>query len=70
MQGNMCRIMELGVKSPLGKKVGESSFKRYIKGFAWLDMRQDWAIWLMIKVREAVIRLNKVIKIHDNAITT
>ena len=70
MQGNMCKIMTLGGNSPPSKKVGESSFKRYIKGSAWLDMRQDQAIWLIIKVREAGIRLNKASKTHDHAITT
>ena len=33
-------------------------------------MRQARAIWLIIKVREADVRLNKEIKTHDNAITT
>ena len=33
-------------------------------------MRQAWAIWLIIKVREAGVRLNKARKTHDNAITT
>ena len=33
-------------------------------------MRQDLAIWLIIKVKEASINLNKEIKTHDNAITT
>ena len=39
-------------------------------GSAWLDMRQDRAIWLKRNVREAGIKLNKVGKAHDNAITT
>ena len=33
-------------------------------GFAWLDMRQARAIWLIIKVREAGIRLNKANKMR------
>ena len=33
-------------------------------------MRQDWAVWLILKVMEADIRLNEVGKAHDNAITT
>ena len=33
-------------------------------------MRQTRAIWLILKVREVGIRLNKEIKAHDNAITT
>ena len=33
-------------------------------------MRQAQAIWLIIKVRESIIRLNKGRKTHDNAITT
>ena len=40
------------------------------KGYAWLDMRQAWDIWLIIKVNEVGIRLNKERKTHDNAITT
>ena len=36
----------------------------------WLDMRQDRAIWLILKVREADIRLNEAGKAHENAITT
>ena len=39
-------------------------------GSAWLDMRQVQAIWLILKVREAGIRLNEVGKSHYNAITT
>ena len=66
MQGNMFRITTLRGKSPLGKKNGESSCKRYIKFSAWMDMRQAWAIWLIIKVREAGIRLNEAEKSHDN----
>ena len=33
-------------------------------------MIQAQAIWLIIKVRKSTIRLNKVGKTHDNAITT
>ena len=33
-------------------------------------MRQARAIWLIIKVREVSVRLNKERKTHDNAITT
>ena len=33
-------------------------------------MRQYQAIWLIIEVREADIRLNKESKTHDNAIIT
>ena len=33
-------------------------------------MRQDWAIWLKLNVREVGVRLNKARKSHDNAITT
>ena len=33
-------------------------------------MTQARAIWLIIKVKEANIRLNEVGKTHDNAITT
>ena len=70
MQGNMYRIMTIGGKSPPDKKWGIKLLKIYKKGSAWLDMRQAWAIWLIIKVREADIRLNKESKTHDNAITT
>ena len=69
MQGHMCRIATLEGKSPPGKN-RESGYKGYTNGSAWLDMRQSWAIWLILKVREAGIRLNKVGKAHDNAITT
>ena len=69
MQGHMCRITTLEEKSPLGKN-GESRCKRKKNGSAWIAMRQAWAIWLIIKVREANIRLNEAGKIHDNAITT
>ena len=33
-------------------------------------MRQAWAIWPIIKVKEAGIRLNKASKTHNNTITT
>ena len=33
-------------------------------------MRQNWAIWLKLNVKEADIRLNKAGKADDNAITT
>ena len=33
-------------------------------------MRQAQDIWLILKVREASIRLNEAGKAHDNAITT
>ena len=56
--------------SPPGKKWGIKLQKIYKKGSTWIDMRQDRAIWLIIKVREADIRLNKESKTHDNAITT
>ena len=70
MQGSMCRIMTLGGRSPTGKKWGIKLQKIYKLGSAWLDMRQARAIWLIIKVREVGIRLNKASKTHDNAITT
>ena len=38
--------------------------------FAWLEMRQAWAIWLKLDVREASVTLNKAGKAHDNTITT
>ena len=69
MQGYMCRILTLGGKSPPGKN-GESSCKIYIK---WLCMaRHETSLGYMAnnQVREADIRLNKVGKTHDNAITT
>ena len=69
MQGYMCRISTLGGKSPPGKK-GNQAAKDIKNGSAWLDMRQAWDIWLILKVREAGIRLNKAGKPHDNAITT
>ena len=50
--------------------MGNQDAKDIQNGSAWLDMRQDRAIWLIIKVKEAGIRLNKANKTHDNAITT
>ena len=69
MQGYMCRIATLRGKSPPGK-IGNQAAKDIKYGSAWLDMRQARAIWLIIKVKEASIRLNKARKAHDNAITT
>ena len=69
MQGHMCRIATLRGKSPPGK-IGKQAAKDIKYGPAWLDMRQDRAIWLILKVREANIRLNEAGKAHDNAITT
>ena len=63
------RISTLGEKSPPGRK-GNQAAKDIENDSAWLDMRQARAIWLIIKVREAGIRLNKASKTHDNAITT
>ena len=69
MQGHMCRIATLGGKSPPGEKIGNQDAKDIQNGFVWLDMRQARAIWLILKVREASIRLNEAGKAHDNAIT-
>ena len=65
----MCRIATLEGRSPLNK-IGNQAAKDIKYGFAWLYMRQAQAIWLKLKVREAGIRLKKVGKAHDNAITT
>ena len=65
----MCRIATLGGKSTPGK-IGNQAAKDIKDGSAWLDMRQDRAIWLKLKFREAGVRLNKVGKAHDNAIKT
>ena len=70
MQGHMCRITIFRGKYPLNKKWGIKLQKIYIKGSTCLDMRQARAIWLIIKVREADISLNKSSKTHDNAIST
>ena len=70
MQGDMCRITTLRGKSPPSKKWGIKLQKIYIKGSAWLDMRQARAIWLKCNVRGASIKLNKTGKAHDNAFTT
>ena len=67
MQGNMSRITTLEGKSPPGKKWG---IKLQKKGSSWLDMRQARAIWLILQVKEAGIRLNNASKAHDNAIKT
>ena len=69
MQGYMCRIETLGGKSPLDK-IGNQAAKDIKYGSTWLDMRQARAIWLILKVKEASIRLNEAGKAHDNAITT
>ena len=50
--------------------MGNQAVKDIYNGSTWLDMRQYWAIWMIIKVREAGIRLNEARKTHDNAITT
>ena len=65
----MCRIVTLGGKSP-PSKIGNQAAKDIKYGSAWLDMRQARAIWLILKVMEARIRLNEVGKAHDNVITT
>ena len=57
-------------ESPLPVKIGNQAAKDVQNGSMWLDMRQDQAIWLILKVKEAGIRLNEVGKTHDNAITT
>ena len=69
MQGYMCKIATLGGNSPPGK-IQNQDAKDIKDGSAWQDMRQSRAIWLILKVREASIRLNKVGKSHDNSITT
>ena len=70
MQGYMCRIATLGGNSP-PSKIGNQATKDIKDGSAWLDMmRQAQAIWLKLKVKKADVRLKKVGKAHDNAITT
>ena len=69
MQGYMCRISTLRGRSPPGTK-GNQVVKDIKNSFAWLDMRQDRAIWLKLNVRRAGIKLNKAGKAHDNAFTT
>ena len=69
MQGHMCRIATLEGKSPPGKN-RESSCKGYTKWLSCLDMIHTRAIWLILRVREAGIRLKKAGKTDDNAITT
>ena len=69
MQGHMCRIATLKGKSP-PSKIGNQAAKDIKDGSARLDMRQAWAIWMKLNVREAGIKLNKAGKAHDNAITT
>ena len=59
MQGSMCRIATLGGKSP-PSRIGNKVAKDVKDGYGWLDMRQAWAIWLKLNVREASVRLNKV----------
>ena len=56
-------------ENPLPVK-GKQAAKDIKDGSTWLDMRQAWAIWMKIKVREADVRLKKASKAHDNAIKT
>ena len=57
-------------ESPLLVKIGNQATKDIQNGSSWLDMRQARDIWLILKVREADIRLNEAGKALDNAITT
>ena len=68
MQGYMCRISTLE-GNPLPIK-GKQVAKDIKDGSAWLDMRQNWAIWMKCNVRGASIKVNKAGKSHDNALTT
>ena len=69
MQGNMCRITTLEGKSPPDKKWGIKLQK--ICQRIYLAIHETSSGYrLIIKVREAGIRLNKARKTHDNAITT
>ena len=65
----MCRIETLGGKSPPGKN-RESSCKGYIKWLCMARHETSSSYMLKVNVREAIIRLNKAGKAHDNAITT
>ena len=62
MEGYMCRIETLRGKSP-PDKIGSQAAKDIKYGSAWLDMRQAQAIWMILKIREADIRLNEAGKI-------
>ena len=50
--------------------MGNQAVKDIKNGSMWMDMGQARVTWLILKVREADIRLNEVGKDHDNAITT
>ena len=63
MKGSMCRIRTLRGMSPPAK--GLSRCKIYIKGYAWLGLRQARAIWLITLKRGADIKLNKASKTHE-----
>ena len=50
-------------ESPVPIKMGKKVVKDIYNGSAWLDMRQARAMWSIIKVREASIRLNEALKL-------
>ena len=61
--------MTLGGRYPPGKRDDQVA-KDMLKGSAWLDMRQDRAIWLITQSHGADIKLKKESKAYENAITT
>ena len=63
MQGSMCRIRTLGGRSPLDK--GRSRCKGYVKGVAWIEMRQAQATCLITQKQGAGVNLNKATKTHE-----
>ena len=56
-------------ETPLSVKIGNQAAKDIQNGSTWLETRQAQGIWMILKVREAGIRLNEAGKTHDNAFT-
>ena len=61
--------MTLEGRYPPGKRDDQAA-KYMLNGFAWLDMRQARAIWLINQSQGDDIKLKKERKNHENAITT
>ena len=55
--------MTLEGRSPPGKRDDQAA-KYMLNGFAWLEMRQAQAIWMITQSQGASIKLKKEIKTH------
>ena len=56
--------MTLRGRSPPGKRDDQVA-KYMLNGFAWLDMRQARAIWLITRSQGVGIKLKKARKTHE-----